>query len=129
MTSGTLTELMELLTGFKTMKGIEAVAVTSRNGINMASSVPPKTNPDKLAAMTSVLQNAADILTEQVKNSSADRMVIECERNKIIIVGAGPKAVLLVLANEKSTLDPLFMEISNLSRQLKKLLESDETYP
>ena len=125
MTSGTLTELMELITGFKTMKSIEAVVVTSRNGINMASSVPPKTNPDKLAAMSSVLQNVADILTKQVDNNSADNVVIECERNQIIIVGAGPKALLLVLTNEKSTLDPLFMEINNLSLQVKKLLESD----
>jgi len=79
MTSGTLTELMELLNGFKTMKDIEAVAVTSRNGINMASSVPPKTNPDTLAAMNSALQYAADILTGRVKNSLSDRVVIECE--------------------------------------------------
>jgi predicted regulator of Ras-like GTPase activity (Roadblock/LC7/MglB family) len=126
MTIGTLNELMELLTGFKTMKGIESVVVTSRSGINIASLVPPKTNPDTLASMSSVLHNSADILIELVNNNnSADNVVIECERNKIIIVGAGPKALLLVLADEKSTMDPLFMEISNLSRQIKKLLESD----
>ncbi|MCG7848539.1 MAG: roadblock/LC7 domain-containing protein [ANME-2 cluster archaeon] len=125
MTDGTLTELMELITDFKTMKCIEAVVVTSRSGINIASSVPPKTNPDTLAAMSSALQYAADILTGRAKKSFSDRVVIECERDKIIIVGTGPKALLLVLASEKSTLGPRFMEISNLSRQVKELLEYD----
>jgi len=117
--------LRELLIGFNTMKGIEAVVVTSRSGINIASSVPQKANPDTLAAMSSALQNAADILTSQINKDSAYRVVIECERNNIIIVSAGQKALLMVLTNEKSILGPLFMQISNLSVKVKELLEND----
>ncbi|MCL7412401.1 MAG: roadblock/LC7 domain-containing protein [ANME-2 cluster archaeon] len=125
MIDGTFPKLTELLIGFNTIKNIEAVVVASRNGINMGSSVPPKVNPDTLAAMCSALQNAADFLMKNIKNSTADRVVIECERDKIIIVNAGEKALLIVLTGEKSALGPLFMELKILSRQVRELLESD----
>lgn len=125
MTDGTITKLTELLIGFNTIKNIEAVVVTNRNGMNIGSSVPPKTNPDTLAAMCSALQNAADFLMKNIKNSTADRVVIECERDKMIIANAGNKALLIVLTSEKSALGQLFLEINILSRQVQELLESD----
>ena len=122
MTQDILAELMELIISFNSKKGIEAVAVTSRGGVNLASSVPPKTSPDTLAAMSSALQNAADILTEHVNYSSAERVVIECERSKIVIVSAGLKALLVVLASENTPLGPLFVDINALARQVEELL-------
>jgi predicted regulator of Ras-like GTPase activity (Roadblock/LC7/MglB family) len=123
MARSNLTELMELLTGFRARRGIEAAVISTRNGIILTSSVAPKTSPKTLAAMSSALHNAADILLENVNNSSADRIVVELKHSKFIIVGAGPKALLLVLANENAALGPLLVKMNNLSGKAKELLE------
>ncbi len=123
MTSSTLNELMEILTNFEIRRGIEAAVFSTRNGITLTSSVTPKISPKTLAAMSCVLHNAADILIENVNNSSADRVVIECKHSKFIIVGAGPKALLLVLANENTALGPLLIEMNHISVKAKELLE------
>ncbi|MCL7414456.1 MAG: roadblock/LC7 domain-containing protein [ANME-2 cluster archaeon] len=124
MTSDVLAELMELLIGFKSKGNIEAVVVASRSGVNLASSVPLNTNADTLAAMSSALKNAADIMIGQGKNDLAQRVVIECERSKLIIVGAGNKALIVVLAGENSSLGPLFVEIDHITYQIREMLDS-----
>jgi len=91
-----LTELVELLDRFTIRKGIEAAVITTRDGITLTSSVGHRINPKTLAAMSSAMHSAADILIGKVSDSSADRVMIECKHSKFIIVDAGPKAVLLV---------------------------------
>ncbi|MCL7476181.1 MAG: roadblock/LC7 domain-containing protein [Methanosarcinales archaeon] len=123
MTGSILTEMMELLNKFKIRRGIEAVVITTRNGITLTSSVGHRINTKTLAAMSSAMYSAADILIGKVSDSSADRVMIECKHSKFIIVDAGPKALLLVLANETVALGPLLLEMNNLTGKAKKLLE------
>jgi len=54
--------LTELLISFKTVWGIEASLVATRGRVNLASLVSKKTNADGLAAMSSALLNAADMM-------------------------------------------------------------------
>ena len=54
--------LTELLISFKTVGGIEASLVATWGRVNLASLVPKKTNADALAAMSSALLNAADMM-------------------------------------------------------------------
>lgn len=123
MTNDVLSELMVLLADFKTMGGIEATLVTSRGGVHLASLVPPNTNPETLAAMSSALQNAADIMTTQVNKSTPTRVVIECEHSKIVIVSGGPKALFVVLASENANLGPLFVEMDAIAIKIEELIE------
>lgn len=124
MTESILATLKELLINFKLRSGIEAALITTRSGVNLVSSVSSKTNPDSLVAISSAVQNAAEIMLRQTNNSSADRVVIECKHSNIVIVGAGPKALLLVLTNEHVALGPLFIEMNILTGHVKELLES-----
>ncbi|MCL7412847.1 MAG: roadblock/LC7 domain-containing protein [ANME-2 cluster archaeon] len=123
MTESILAQLKELLVNFKIRSGIEAVVIMTRSGVNLVSSVTSKTNPDTLVAISSALQNAADIMVRKTRNSSADRVVIECKHSNIIIADAGQKALLLVMTDEHIALGPLFMEMNILTGQVKKLLE------
>jgi len=113
--------LMELLAGFKTTGGIEAALVTSRSGVHLASLIPPRSNPDTLAAMSSAMQSAADIMSSHVKHGTPHRMVIECEHSKLIVTKAGEKALFIVIASEKSNLGPLFLEMDSTASKIKEL--------
>lgn len=117
-----VSSLTELLISFKTVGGIEASVITTRSGVNLASLVPQKTNADTLAAMSSALLNAADIMASQVNTGPSDRIVIECEHSKLLVVGAGPKALFVVMANENANLGALFVEMDNTSEKIKEIM-------
>lgn len=123
MTHDVISAIAELLIGFKTIRGIEAALVTTFGGVNLASMVPPKTNPDTLAAMSSALQNAAEIMTSQMKKGSPDRIVIECEHNKLLVMSAGPKALFVVLANQNINLGPLLVEMNSTANKIAELMK------
>jgi predicted regulator of Ras-like GTPase activity (Roadblock/LC7/MglB family) len=113
--------LMELLAGFKTSGGIEAALVTSWSGVHLASLIPPKSNPDTLAAMSSAMHSAADIMSNHVNQGTPHRVVIECEHSKVVVTKAGEKALFIVIANEKSNLGPLFLKMDNTASKIKEL--------
>jgi len=122
MVQDVLSELTELLAGFKAIGGIEAALVTSHSGINMVSLVPPRTNADTLAAMSTTLQNAGDFITMQFKKGHSNRIVVECEHSKLVIICAGPKAHFIVLTSDNVNLGPLFLEMSNTAKKIEQLL-------
>ena len=122
MVQDVLSELTELLAGFKAMGGIEAALVTSQGGINMASLVPPRTNADTLAAMSSILQNAGDFITMQFKKGHSNRIVVECEHSTLVIICAGPKAYFTVMTLDHVNLGTLILEMSNTAKKIEQLL-------
>ena len=121
MTRDMQSNLMDLLTGFKTTGGIEAALVTSRSGVNLASLIPPKSNPDTIAAMSSAMQSAADIMSKQVNKGTPHRVVIECEHSKLVVAKAGEKAHFIVLASGKSNLGPLFVKMDATASKIEEL--------
>ena len=123
MTNDVVSSLTELLISFKTVGGIEASLVTTRGGVNLASLVPKKTNADALAAMSSAMLNAADIMASQVNKGPSDRIVIECQHSKLLVVGAGPKALFVALANENANLGALFVEMAITAEKIKEIMQ------
>lgn len=113
--------LMELLAGFKKTGGIEAALVTSRSGVHLASLIPPKANPDTLAAMSSAMHSAADIMSTHVNQGTPYRVVIECEHSKVVVTQAGEKALFIVIANEISNLGPLFLKMDSTASKINEL--------
>jgi predicted regulator of Ras-like GTPase activity (Roadblock/LC7/MglB family) len=122
MAHDVISSLTELLISFKTTGGIEASLVTTRGGVNLASLVPKKTSADTLAAMSSALLNAADIMCSHVNKGPSERIVIECEHSTLLVVGAGPKALFVVLANENANLGALFVEMDITSEKIKEIM-------
>ncbi len=121
MTRDMQSNLMDLLTGFKTTGGIEAALVTSRSGVHLASLIPPKSNADTLAAMSSAMHNAADIISNQVNKGTPHRVVIECEHSKLVMTKAGEKAYFIVLASERVNLGPLFIKMDTTASKIEEL--------
>ncbi len=121
MTRDIQSNLMDMLTGFKTTGGIEAALVTSRSGVHLASLIPSSSDPDALAAMSSAIHNAADIMSSQVNQGTPHRVVIECEHSKLVVAGAGENALFIVLANGIANLGPLFMKIDTTASKIEEL--------
>jgi len=124
MAQDVLSDLNEILISFRAMSGIEAALITTPGGINLASIVPPGTNPDTLAAMSSTVQNAGNLMITQLEKGHSKRVVVECEHSKLVVISAGPKAHFIVLATDNINLGPLFVEMNNTAMKIEELLSA-----
>lgn len=122
MTHDVISRLTELLLSFKTVGGIEASLITTRSGVNLASLVPRRANADTLAAMSSALLNAADIMADKLGRGASERIVIECEHSKLLVMGAGPQALFVVLANDNANLGSLFLEMGYTVATIEQMM-------
>ncbi len=81
-------------------EGVEDAILVSRNGTYIAGSVPKGVHVETFAAMFAILLGAAENSTSELREV-LDNVVINLETSKMVIVHAGPKA-LMVLHMPKS---------------------------
>ena len=82
-------------------EAIDDAILVSRNGTYIAGTVPSGAHVETFAAMFAILLGAAENSTSELKEV-LDDVVINLETSKMIIVHAGPKA-LMVLRMTKSS--------------------------
>ncbi len=76
-------------------EGFEAAILVSRNGTYIAGTVPKGVHVETFAAMFAILLGAAENSTSELKEV-LDNVVINLDATKIVIVHAGPKALLVL---------------------------------
>ncbi len=76
-------------------EGIEDAILVSRNGTYIAGTVPTGVHVETFAAMFAILLGAAENSTSEL-NETLDTVVINLETSKMVIVHAGPKALMVL---------------------------------
>ncbi len=76
-------------------EGIEDAILVSRNGTYIAGTVPKGVHVETFAAMFAILLGAAENSTSELREV-LDSVVINLEASKMVIVHAGPKALLVL---------------------------------
>lgn len=104
-------------------QGIETSALLSREGLLISSTM--EGNADTFAAMSATMFGAAVIASEEFGKGLPDRVIVETENGKLIASGAGPKAMIIVLARENSTLGQILMDLSKASDRIKEVFENN----
>jgi predicted regulator of Ras-like GTPase activity (Roadblock/LC7/MglB family) len=113
----------KLLTDLKNMGGVEASIAASRDGLLIRANMPKEKLLDSLAAMSATMLGAAETATTQVEKGLPTRVIVESEYGRLIIVGAGPKALLIVLSNSNSSLGLILIELDKSAKKLQELLK------
>jgi len=122
MTVPTKAIIEEVLGDLKKVGGISASAVVTRDGLLVASDVG-EVNAETFAAMTATMTGAAETAMSEIQAGSIDRVIVEGEKAKIISVGAGPTALLVVLAASDAPLGLVLLKIGDATRKISKILE------
>ena len=112
----------KILQDLNKTQGIEASALLSRDGLLISSTM--EQNADTFAAMSATMFGAAVIASEEFGQAYPDRVIVETNNGKLIASGAGPKAMIIVLAREDSTLGQILMDLSKASDRIKEVLEN-----
>lgn len=119
MTSAEILE--KILFDLKKIGGIEASAIASRDGLLIASSGYSK-RAETFAAMSATMLGAAEIAMTELGKSIPDRVIVESNRGKIIAIGAGPGALLIVMAEADASIELMFVELKKAAEKIKEVL-------
>ncbi len=113
----------KLLADLKNMGGVEACAAASRDGLLIRAIIQKELFVDSLAAMSATILGAAETATMQVEKGVPNRVIVETDYGRLVVVGAGPKALLIVLATTDTGLGLILLELEKSAMKLKEILK------
>ncbi len=101
---------------------IDESAIVSRSGLLICSTLPGNQHAETLVAMSATMFGAAETAASELGKDLPERIVIESKNGKLIETGAGPKALLLVMARADADLGLVLVEMKKASEKIKQVL-------
>jgi len=101
---------------------IEASATISRDGFIIGSVLGEEIDQDRFGAMCASLLALADRAAEEVARGQLKQVLIEGDSGLMLLVQAGPDAVLAVAAKPTVSLGRVFIEARKTAEQIARLL-------
>ena len=114
--------LEKILEDLKLPGGIEASLVASRDGLLIFSNIDLKKHAQTFAAMSATMLGAAETATLELRKGIPERIIVESDKGKIIVTGAGPKGLLVVLTEPNASLGIILIELAKASEKIKEVL-------
>lgn len=104
----TMERLESTLCEIRQKGDIEAVALVSRDGMTIASQVPKGTQ--------------AETVLEEVDKESVSRVIVEVMDSRLITMGVGDQALLVVLTGPNVNLGEALVEIRKAVMRIEEIL-------
>ena len=102
---------------------VDGSVITSREGLLMASRVPSEVDDRIISALFSSVTAAAETALVEMGRGAVDRIVLSAKDGQVIIVPAGPKAVLGTLVRrEAPNLGLILMEMETISKKISEII-------
>jgi predicted regulator of Ras-like GTPase activity (Roadblock/LC7/MglB family) len=122
-----MTDTIELidkvLTDLKKAGGVEACAAVSRDGLLIRSSLQKEQFAESFAAMSATMLGAAETASTELGKGVPNRVIVESSEGRLIAVGAGHKALLVVIVSHDAGLGLILLELDKAAISLEELLE------
>lgn len=118
----TIDMIDHLLSDLKKIGGVEACAAASRDGLLIRAIMQQKQYSESFAAMSAAMLGAAETATTELGKGVPDRIIVESERGRLIVVGAGNKALLIILADPQAGLGLILLELEKAAKKLREIL-------
>lgn len=112
----------EVLRELKKIGGIDASAIVTRDGLLAASDISGGVDAETFAAMSASMVGAAETAMNEVKAGNPSRVIVESATAKIISVGAGPTALLVVLTKRDAPLGLVLLKMGETARKISSLI-------
>jgi predicted regulator of Ras-like GTPase activity (Roadblock/LC7/MglB family) len=114
--------LKEILSNLNNLGNIEASAVVSRDGLLINSNIPGGVKAETFAAMAATMLGAAETATAELNKGLPNRVIIESKNGKLVCMGSGPKALLVVLTKSDTGLGLILVELEKASSRIKDII-------
>jgi hypothetical protein len=101
---------------------IEASAAISGDGFVIASVLAPSVNSERFGAMCASLLALADRAAQEINIGNLKQVVLVGETGSMLLVQAGPDAVLVVSARAALNLGRLFIDAAKVAEKIRDLI-------
>jgi len=95
-------ELKPALRALRQSCGATASAVISRDGLVIAADLPEGVSMETFAIMCATLLGAASTANSELRVGTPLHVIVESEDAKMVVVGAGRKALIVAVISKKS---------------------------
>ena len=101
---------------------VEACAVVSEDGLIIASSLPQNIEEVAVAAMSAAMLAMGGRTVAELKRGNLEQLYVKGDNGYVIIMHAGPHAVLLAMARKEAKLGLIFLDLSRAAQRVKEIL-------
>lgn len=103
---------------------IEASACISSDGFTIASVLGEGVDPDRFGAMCASLLALAHRAAQEIQRGNLKLVMVEGEQGVMLLVQAGPNAILAVAAKPGKNLGMIFLDARKVAQKLVGVLET-----
>jgi predicted regulator of Ras-like GTPase activity (Roadblock/LC7/MglB family) len=114
-------ELKPALRALRQSCGAFASAVVSRDGLVIAADVPEGVSMETFGIMCATLLGAASTANSELRVGTPLHVVVESEDAKMIVVGAGRKALIVTVIGKKGDANIALKKLDEIADTLKMI--------
>ena len=112
-------ELKPSLRALRQSCGAIASAVVSRDGLVIAADVPEGVSMETFGIMCATLLGAASTAHSELRVSTPQRVIVESEDTRMVLVGAGRKALIVAVIGRKGDLSQAVKKLDEMAEMIK----------
>lgn len=116
-------KLDDVLSALIQVGQIKACGVVSKEGLLMNSRTPPDVDARIFSALCSTIMGAAEAASGQMNTGIVSQISVKTEKGTIVLIPAGPKAILTVLTDPEAQLGLIFFEMETRAAQVDGILK------
>lgn len=114
-------ELKPALRALRQSCGAIASAIISRDGLVIAADLPEGVSMDTFAIMCATLIGAASTANSELRVGTPQSVLVESEDSKMVVVGAGRKALIVTVLPSKADAAVAKKELLKLADTIKMI--------
>ncbi len=115
-------ELDDVLTTLMQVGQIKACGIVSKEGLLINSRTPPDVDARIFSALCSTIMGAAEAASGQMTTGTVSQISVKTEKGTIVLIPAGPKAILTVLTEPEAQLGLIFVEMESIAENVNQIM-------
>jgi len=101
---------------------LEGAATVSLDGLILASVLPAGTDEDRVSAMAAALLSLGERTAQELQRGTLEQVYVRGDNGYIILMAAGPEAVLEVIAGGGAKLGMVLLDMKRAAQDVTRLL-------
>ncbi len=101
---------------------LEGAATVSLDGLVLSSVLPAGTDEDRVSAMAAALLSLGERTSEELQRGTLEQVYVKGNDGYIILMQAGPEAVLEVIAGKGAKLGMVLLDMKRAAQEITRLL-------
>ena len=101
---------------------VQAAALVSMDGFTMASALPEGMQEDRVGAMSAAILGLGERAATELGRGHLTQVFIEGAEGYVVLIAAGPRAVLTTLAQPEAKLGLVLYDMKSTAERISQIL-------